>query len=260
MTKPAQVDNLAIWNANEITDLKYTKQFSKGGGFKGTSTNATYNAKKATQTFGPLGIGWGWTVVDEKFEPGQDKDIIHIVRIKLWYKWNGERGEVEHFGQTQFVGKNKNGYYTDEEAPKKSLTDAVSKCLSLLGFSADIHLGMYDDNRYINDRKEDMREGVDAFNDNQQRAANAGAADAVDHDHQSDEANLSAAEADALLDKWETAIKGTTTNAEVIALVGSDDFKADLVKLHVDDEKFLRKQANERSKTLKANRDKASAA
>jgi len=267
MTKAAAatIDNLAIWNANEVTDIKYTKQFSKGGGFKGTSTNSTYNAKKATQAFGPLGIGWGWTVVDETYQPGQDKDVIHVVRIKLWYKWNGEKGEVEHFGQTQFVGKNKNGYFTDEEAPKKSLTDAVSKCLSLLGFSADIHLGMYDDNRYINDRKDDLRDGVDAFNgdtanDNQQRGAAAGSSNTADHDHQSDETNLSAKEADEILDKWEKAIAATETNAAVIALVGGDDFKADLLKLHVDDEKFLRKKANERSKVLKASRDKANAA
>jgi hypothetical protein len=62
-------------------------------------------------------------------------------------------GTVEHFGQTTFVGKNKNGYFTDEEAPKKSLTDAIGKALSMLGFSADIYLGLFDDNKYVNDRK-----------------------------------------------------------------------------------------------------------
>lgn len=75
--------------------------------------------------------------------------MIHKVHARLWYVLDGVRGEVEQFGQTQIVGKNKNGFYTDEEAPKKSLTDAMSKCLSLLGFSADIHLGLYDDNKYV---------------------------------------------------------------------------------------------------------------
>lgn len=165
-----QSNKLAIWNAVEQTDPDYTKSFNRGGGFKGTSTNATYLAKKATNQFGPIGIGWGYNVIDETYQPGQDKDVIHVVRIKLWYEWNGKRGEVEHFGQTQFVGKNKNGYFTDEEAPKKSLTDAVSKCLSLLGFAADIHLGMYDDNRYVNDLKRNFGGEFDdrpANNDNQ---------------------------------------------------------------------------------------------
>ena len=37
----------------------------------------------------------------------------------------------------------------EDEAPKKSLTDALKKCLSMLGFSADIYMGMYDDPSYV---------------------------------------------------------------------------------------------------------------
>jgi hypothetical protein len=82
-------------------------------------------------------------------------EVIHVLRVKLWYVYQGKRGEVIHFGQTPFVGRNKNGFFTDEEAPKKSMTDAMSKCLSLIGFSADVHLGLYDDNKYVADlRKE----------------------------------------------------------------------------------------------------------
>ena len=38
---------------------------------------------------------------------------------------------------------------TDGEAPKKSLTDAIKKALSMLGFSADVFLGMFDDVNYV---------------------------------------------------------------------------------------------------------------
>lgn len=151
--------NKSLWDAVQATDPKYTKQFNRGGGFKGTATNATYLARKATEQFGPCGTGWGISVVDEQIITGAPHladdgsvlayDLIHKVRARLWYVLNGVRGEVEQFGQTQIVGRNKNGFYTDEEAPKKSLTDAMSKCLSLLGFSADIHLGLYDDNKYV---------------------------------------------------------------------------------------------------------------
>jgi hypothetical protein len=41
----------------------------------------------------------------------------------------------------------KNGH-VDDEAPKKSLTDAVGKCLSLLGFAADVHMGLWDGDKY----------------------------------------------------------------------------------------------------------------
>jgi hypothetical protein len=157
MSKQEQ-NNLAIWQQVEKTDPQYTKQFSRGGGFRGTATNATYLAKKATATFGPMGIGWGVEILDEELMTGAaiindgeilGHELIHKVRVKVWYRQGAERGEVVQFGQTQFVGRNKNGLYTDEEAPKKSLTDGMSKCLSLLGFSADIHLGRYDDNKYV---------------------------------------------------------------------------------------------------------------
>ena len=159
------MSNIDLWQAVEKTDPAYTKQFSRGGGFKGTATNATYLAHKATEQFGPCGIGWGMTVLDEQIIQGAPfllndvvigHEAIHKVRAQLWYVRDGVRGVVEQFGQTQIVGKNKNGYYTDEEAPKKSLTDAMSKCLSLLGFSADIHLGLYDDNKYLTALKEEF--------------------------------------------------------------------------------------------------------
>lgn len=155
----------SLWQAVEKTDPKYTKQFSRGGGFKGTATNATYLARKATEQFGPCGTGWGINVLSEEVFTGAPHladgqvvahDMIHKVHARLWYVVDGVRGEVEQFGQTQIVGKNKNGFYTDEEAPKKSLTDAMSKCLSLLGFSADIHLGLYDDNKYVATLREEF--------------------------------------------------------------------------------------------------------
>lgn len=161
-------ENLTLWQTVEKTDPQFTKPFSRGGGFRGTATNATYLAKKATEVFGPMGIGWGLEIVDEALMDGAPLDAqgnhekIHKVRVKLWYKLNGERGEVVQFGQTVFVGRNKNGLFTDEEAPKKSLTDAMSKCLSLLGFSADIHLGRFDDNKYVNDLQQEFAEKHEA--------------------------------------------------------------------------------------------------
>lgn len=160
--------NLTLWQAVEKTDPQYTKPFSRGGGFRGTATNATYLAKKATEVFGPMGIGWGVEILDEAIMEGAPLDAqgnhekIHKVRVKLWYKLGEERGEVVQFGQTTFVGRNRNGLFTDEEAPKKSLTDAMSKCLSLLGFSADIHLGRFDDNKYVNDLQQEFAEKHEA--------------------------------------------------------------------------------------------------
>jgi hypothetical protein len=37
----------------------------------------------------------------------------------------------------------------DEDAPKKSVTDALVKCASYLGFAGDIFSGMWDDSKYV---------------------------------------------------------------------------------------------------------------
>lgn len=161
--------NLEIWQKVEVTPPDHTKGFAgRAGGFKGTAMNATWLAQRATELFGPCGIGWGMTVLDDRYVSGApllDKDgavigheLVHVVHAKLWYIHEGKRGEIEQYGQTQMVGKNKNGLFTDEEAPKKSMTDAMSKCLSMLGFGADIFKGYYDDNKYVNDLRREFRE------------------------------------------------------------------------------------------------------
>jgi hypothetical protein len=152
--------NLTLWDRVAVTDPDFTKSFSSMDGFNGTAVSPIYNVRKATHAFGPVGIGWGYEIVDERYINGVplgfDSEgnmwghvIIHVLRLKLWYMIDGKRGEVTHFGQTTFVGKGEHGLYTDEDAPKKSLTDALGKCLSMLGFSADVYLGHYDDSKYV---------------------------------------------------------------------------------------------------------------
>ena len=42
----------------------------------------------------------------------------------------------------------------DDEAPKKALTDAMTKAFSHLGVSADVFLGLFDNNKYVATMKE----------------------------------------------------------------------------------------------------------
>ena len=121
-----------------------------------------------SEAFGPKGLGWGSVILDERYDEGAPivhekhgvigREVIHVVRIELWYVQGDKRASVQAFGQTQFVGSNKHGVYTDEEAPKKSLTDAESKALASLGFSADVHLGLFDDSKYVNDLRQRVEE------------------------------------------------------------------------------------------------------
>ncbi|MFV3319388.1 Rad52/Rad22 family DNA repair protein [Pseudomonas sp. NY15374] len=153
--------NMRIWEQVQATDTRYTKN-AEVGGQKITSLNGTAMVMKATEVFGPVGIGWGWKVLEERFDDGHEvyagdgdkriclgREIGHTVKIQLWFMQDGQRGEVEQYGCTRYQYKTKYGMTTDGEAPKKSLTDAIKKALSMLGFSADVFLGMFDDQNYV---------------------------------------------------------------------------------------------------------------
>ncbi|MBO9552184.1 hypothetical protein [Pseudomonas sp.] len=153
--------NMRIWEQVQTTDTRYTKN-AEVGGQKITSLNGTAMVMKATEMFGPVGIGWGWKVLEERFDDGHEvfagegdkriclgREIGHTVKIQLWFMQDGQRGEVEQYGCTRYQYKTKYGMTTDGEAPKKSLTDAIKKSLSMLGFSADVFLGMFDDQSYV---------------------------------------------------------------------------------------------------------------
>lgn len=159
--------NMQIWNQVEKTDTRYTKD-AKVGGQQITSLNGTAMIMKATEIFGPVGIGFGWSVVEERFDPGAEMfvgegdkraslgfELNHTIKIKFWFELDGKRGEIEQYGCTRYLYKSKFGTTTDGEAPKKSLTDAIKKSLSMLGFSADVFLGLFDDDEYVTQLKEE---------------------------------------------------------------------------------------------------------
>ena len=153
-------DNLKIWSAVQETDPKYTKADHTGANKGFTSINGVYMFKRATETFGPIGIGWGYDILEERFDDAhfvivKDIDPVmtknHTVKIKLWYKQGDQTGSIINYGHTKYIYRSKYGVTVDEEAPKKSLTDAIKKCLSLLGFSSDIFMGQFEDQDYVDE-------------------------------------------------------------------------------------------------------------
>jgi len=158
------MSNLDTWRKGETTDPTFTKDNKHAAGGS-TSINTTYTFKRATEVFGPVGIGWGYEVTKDEIIDGclvafGDKENeqmiqtkIHTLQIRFWYVLDGVKGEFYQYGHTDFVVKNKWGAYTESEPHKKSLSDAIKKALSMLGFSADIYLGMFDDQNYVDSVK-----------------------------------------------------------------------------------------------------------
>jgi len=154
-------DKLKLWNAVSKTDTSATKT-SNQGGREQTSINGYWMIKQATEQFGMVGIGWGWDVMEERWDDGAmipikqddgstrlEQSKTHTIKLKLWFIVDGKRGEITQYGHTQAIYKSKWGVSDDGEAPKKSLMDAIKKSLSMLGFSSDIFTGMFDDRDYV---------------------------------------------------------------------------------------------------------------
>ena len=152
-------NNLELWNALEKTPPSATKQ-AYVRGQRITSINGLYVVKRATEQFGPVGLGWGYEIIAEKYDdtfPIYDietkKEICvgknHTIHLRLWYMRDGSKCSVSHFGHTRYIYESKGAAFVDEEAPKKSLTDAIKKCLSMIGICADVFMGQFDDPEYV---------------------------------------------------------------------------------------------------------------
>jgi len=182
-------ENMSIWMRVHRTDPSRTKSKIQYGkelpdGTKPilrvtTSINPTYQTERATRLFGPFGIGWGVNIEMERFDNGmpfteptydangrftgkkviRDNDgtiiftLNHTMLISLWYIHNGVKGVVSSYGHTKYLYQTHNGITCDDEYAKKSLTDATTKALSQLGFSADVYGGLFENSEYSEQNK-----------------------------------------------------------------------------------------------------------
>lgn len=144
--------NLHLWDRFADIDPKFTKAIT-GKPYKGTSPNPHYVIRCLTEMFGPVGVGFGWEVKADGFEPMGD-EVLHWCRIRFWH---GDGPGFDAYGQTKALMKTKNGLTLDEDAPKKSLTDAITKAAAQIGVAANIFLGRWDDSRYVENVNQEFR-------------------------------------------------------------------------------------------------------
>jgi hypothetical protein len=141
--------NMEFWDRVKKTDPRRVKQIT-GKQYKGSSPQPYYLVERMTEEFGMCGIGWGMTILNERMERLTDTDVLHVACVELWYMRGDLRGAIQQVGQTKAAYKSSKGAMViDEDAPKKSVTDAMTKCMSYLGFSGDIFSGHWDDSKYV---------------------------------------------------------------------------------------------------------------
>ena len=151
-------DKKALWKRVCVTDPKAVKAIT-GKQYQGNSPKPYWIVERLTEEFGPCGLGWGFSIVNERMERLTESEILHVAVVRFWYELDGKRGEVEQIGQTKAVYAKRDGsLLVDEDAPKKSVTDALVKCASYIGFAGDIFAGRWDDSKYVESARKHYEE------------------------------------------------------------------------------------------------------
>lgn len=149
-------ENLWLWDRVKNTDPEYTKPYNNGS-FKGTDVDIVYNIARATELMGPVGIGWGWEVLDEQVHTDEAAETSWVtIKIGAWIKdKDGNRSEpVIHYGSADYATSTNKGYRrVNKEAHKMAMTNALGKVMSMWGFSADVYMGRFDDAAYVDEQR-----------------------------------------------------------------------------------------------------------
>ena len=147
---------MRIWDSLCKTNPDYTRSVPSSYGKKITSIDPMYQIQCMTETFGPVGLGWKYNV---KYTY---QDNLVFAEVSIHYCVHDNWFEYGPVCSVQNLCK-KNGTL-DDEAPKKAMTDAMTKAFSHLGMSADVFLGKFDDSKYVQEvKKEFSKPQVKAF-------------------------------------------------------------------------------------------------
>lgn len=145
-------NNMDIWNQVAMTDPRHTKKVEFGRKF--TAIDAHYQVMRATEVFGPVGKGWSYQVQHGVLE--LKSEVLSVADVTI--RWRNGSQSWHEFGPVRgMCPLVSNKGKLDDDAPKKAMTDALTKALSHLGFSADVFLGKYDDNKYISTVKAEFQ-------------------------------------------------------------------------------------------------------
>lgn len=154
------MSNTALWDKLGKTDPAHTKSFKRSGGFSGTAIKPMWAYKRMTEEFGACGEGWGINQPSFQVVPGTDGEVLVYCTVSVWHR---DRANIVFgVGGDKVIGKNKYGLASDDEAFKKAFTDGITNALKLIGVGADVHMGMFDDNKYVNSLRNEFSGTSDA--------------------------------------------------------------------------------------------------
>ena len=136
--------NRFVWDCMKETDPRFTKRVNKGFG-EITTIDPQWQIMRMTEMFGPVGRDWNYAV-----HYHYTNDLVFAEVSVATSKTENDNTFWNYFGPVCSVQKlfRKTGAL-DDEAPKKAMTDALTKAFSHLGLCSDIFMGKFDDSKYV---------------------------------------------------------------------------------------------------------------
>ena len=138
-------NNRHYWDLLNETNPALTKEFNKFGKTL-TTIDPHYQIMKMTEVFGPVGKGWAY---DSKYWASEK-----VIFAEVTIRWNINNNWLQYGPICSCQSLFKKNGSLDDEAPKKAMTDALTKGLSHLGMSADVFMGKFDNSKYVEELKE----------------------------------------------------------------------------------------------------------
>jgi hypothetical protein len=143
--------NLELWNKLARPPREALKTI-KGGRLSGmTDVNPQWRLKVMTETFGPCGQGWTYTIDKLWTEPGPAEQVMAFAMVSVKV---GTNAPIQGIGGSMLVARETAGLRANDEGYKMAVTDALSTALKTLGVAADIYAGLWDGTKYAETPRE----------------------------------------------------------------------------------------------------------
>lgn len=122
------------------------------GTLKGkTDINPQWRYKAMTETFGLVGLGWKYEILDLWHEPGAGNEVLCFAKVAVFVRdpetkeWSDP---IVGVGGSKLINDFNRGPKSNDEGYKMAVTDAFSTSLKMLGVAADIYAGRWDGSKY----------------------------------------------------------------------------------------------------------------
>ncbi len=145
------MSNMELWDKLKSPPEEVKKTII-GGRLKGmTDIKPQWRFLVVTETFGPVGVGWKYTIDKLWTERTDDHHVCAFALVSFSYVDEGEWSEpIPGIGGSMLLTQEKSGAYTSDEAYKMAVTDALSVAMKSLGVGADVYMGYSDSKNQTN--------------------------------------------------------------------------------------------------------------